>query len=295
MKKTILITGSTDGLGKIMATELAQEGHHIILHGRNSIKAEKVKSEIEKQTSSKDIDIAMADLFSLKSIKNMTDDIKQKYDTIDVLINNAGAIMDKTRGLTNEGLEKTMMLNVYAPFLITHELIDLIKNSEQGRIINTASNTHRIASKPNFDDLQFEHKYTPSNAYGTSKLFVIWLTRHWDRILKSEGIDHVTANVWHPGAASTSFGQDNDKGLINNIIFKVALPFMSSPQQGASTAIYLSRSNDVRHVSGKYFGNSKEEEPREKHYSEVNEQKIWDHCMRICESYLSNNNLTKER
>ncbi|UXU83937.1 SDR family NAD(P)-dependent oxidoreductase [Mammaliicoccus sciuri] len=294
MSKTILITGSTDGLGKIMATELAQDGNRIILHGRNEEKAKKVKSEIEKRTGNKDIDIAIADLFSLKSIKAMTDDIKQKYDTIDVLINNAGAIMDKTRGVTSEGLEKTMMLNVYAPFLITYELIDLVKNSQQGRIINTASNTHRMASKPNFDDLQFEHKYSPSNAYGTAKLFVIWLTRHWDKVLKENGIDHVTANVWHPGAAATSFGQGNDKGLINNIIFKAALPFMSSPQKGASTAVYLARSNEVRNVSGKYFGNSKEEQPKDKHYSEVNEQKIWDHCMQICESFLTDKNAFKE-
>lgn len=281
MQKTILITGATDGLGKIMATDLAKKGHHIIIHGRKKEKAESVRAEIKKISGNNNIDIALADLFSLQAIRSMTDKIKAQYDVLDVLINNAGAIMDKTRGMTAEGLEKTMMLNVYAPFLITYELIDLIKNSKQGRIINTSSGTHRIASKPNFEDLQFENNYSPSNAYGTAKLFVIWLSRHWDKVLGTQNDNSITVNTWHPGAASTSFGQNNDKGIINNIIFKVALPFMTTPQKAASTAIYLADSEEVRNVSGQFFGNMKEEKPREKHYSEVNEQKIWDHCMKI--------------
>lgn len=285
MKKTILITGATDGMGKIMATELALQGHHIILHGRNKEKADNVKLDIQQQTGNENIDIVLADLFSLDSIKSMTDEIKQNYSVLDVLINNAGAIMDKERSVTSDGLEKTMMLNVYAPFLITYNLIDLLKNSKQGRIINTSSGTHRVASKPNFNDLQFEQKYSPSNAYATSKLFTIWLTRHWSQILNNQEHHHVTANVWHPGAAATSFGQANDKGFINNMVFKVALPFMSTPEKGASTAIYLASSPEVRHVSGKFFGKLKEEKPREKHYSEVNEQKIWDHCMQVTSDY----------
>lgn len=287
MKKTILITGATDGMGKIMATELAQEGHHIIIHGRKKEKADKVKFEIQQKTKNQNIDIVLADLFSFTAIKNMTDKIKEKYTVIDVVINNAGAIMDKDRKITSDGFEKTMMLNVYAPFLINFELIDLIKKSKQGRIINTSSATHRIAKKPNFNDLQFEKTYSPTNAYATAKLFTIWLTRRLDQILKENHSPHVTVNVCHPGAVSTSFGQSNDKGLVNNLIFKAALPFMSTPEKGASTAIYLAQSPDVRNVSGKFFGNMTEQKPREKYYSAVNTQKIWDHCMQITSNYRS--------
>lgn len=117
--KTILITGSTDGIGKITAKNLAKQGHTIIVHGRDRKKAETVCEEIKSATGNLKIDFVIADLFLLSDVKQMAENIKQKYERLDVLINNAGAIFGKERETTKEGFEKTMALNLFSPFLLT--------------------------------------------------------------------------------------------------------------------------------------------------------------------------------
>ena len=95
--KTIFVTGTTQGIGKITATALAKQGHHIIIHGRSKSKLLAVQEEIKKETGNNNVDIAVADLLSMTDIKRMADELKAKYDSLDVLINNAGAIFNKER------------------------------------------------------------------------------------------------------------------------------------------------------------------------------------------------------
>lgn len=282
--KIILVTGSTDGIGKITATELAKQGNTVIIHGRNKAKAEKVCEEIKTTTGNNKVDFIIADLLSLVDIKRMSEELKVKYDHLDVLINNAGAFFGKVRETTKEGFEKTITLNLFAPFLLTQLLLPTLKKSSSARIINLYSAMHKNGGKPDFNNFQSEKVYANNKAYGLSKLYLIWVTQHLAKQLKGT---NVTVNACHPGAVATNFGQDADKGFLFNIIFKVALWFMPKPEVGARTSIYLATVPEMEGVTGKFFGNNKnEEKPDGKYYSEENEQIVWDYCMETLKPYL---------
>lgn len=284
--KIILVTGSTDGIGRITAAELARQGHTIIIHGRNKDKAETVRRQIIKETGNQDIGILIADFLLLAEVKRAAEEIKSNYKRLDVLINNAGAIFDKNREITTEGYEKTIALNLFAPFLLSHLLLELLENSGSGRIINLSSMMHRRGGQTNFNDFQLQKGYKPTRAYGLSKLYLIWISRRLAKELKEQG-KNITVNVCHPGVVATTFGQDVDKGLFINLMFKIATLFMITPEQGAKTGIYLAASPEVDKITGTFFGNKeKEEKPSEKYYSAENEQKVWDYCMESVKEYL---------
>ena len=285
-RKTILITGSTDGIGKITATALAKQGHTVIIHGRNKEKAEAVRQQLVAETDNGSIDILIADLLSLADIKKMAEAFRKKYGHLDVLINNAGAFFGKIREITPEGFEKTFTLNLLAPFLLTQLLLESVCKSKSGRIINLYSAMHRRGGKPDFDDFQSEKSYAPARAYGLSKLYLVWITQHLAKRLKQKGINHVTVNACHPGAVATNFGQDADKGFIINAVFKAALWFMPKPETGAQTSIYLATSPDVEHVSGQFYNQKGEiEQPADKYYTAENEQLVWDYCEKITANF----------
>lgn len=287
MKKIILITGSTDGIGKVCAKELIKQGHKVILHGRNEEKAKLFVEEINKEIHDADVDYVIADLLSYRAIKNMSDKLSSKYDHLDVLINNAGAVFSKDRVLTIDNEERTFQLNVFAPFLLTHLLLPLLKNSNSGRIIFEASGAHAVARKPDFEDMKSDKKYNAQGNYSLSKLYLIWMGQHFAKYLKEMNIVNVTANITHPGAVATDFGQNVNKGLVTDLIYKIGLLFMSKPINGARSEIYLAISNEVEGISGKYFNDKcKVTNPSQKWFNEENVEKIWNYCMNSCKDYL---------
>lgn len=286
-KKIILITGATQGLGKETAKALAKQGHHVILHGRNIAKLQTVSQEIKSETGNNSINTIAADLFSLADTKRMADEFKSRFGRLDVLINNAGAFLNKQRETTKEGLEKTISLNLFAPFLLMQSLLEVLAKSSSARIINLSSAMHRRGGKPDFNDFQLEKSYSPARAYGLSKLYLIWITRYMAKQLKEKGITNITVNASHPGAVATNFGQDSDKGFFINMVFKIALLFMDKPANGARTSIYLATSPEVENVTGGFFDNKEKiEKPDDRYYSPENELIVWDYCKRVVENYL---------
>ncbi len=285
--KIILITGATQGIGKETATALALQGHTVIIHGRNEANLQAIATEIKIATGNNNVDTIMADLFSLADIKRMVKEFKNRYDRLDVLINNAGAFLNKQRETTTEGHEKTITLNLFAPYLLMQSLLVVLVKSSSARIINISSAMHRRGGKPDLNDFQSEKSYDPSRAYGLSKLYLIWITRHMASQLKEQGINNITVNASHPGAVATNFGQDSDKGFINNLIFMVALPFIDKPLKGAKTSIYLATSPEVENITGEFFNNKEKiEKPDDRYYSPENEKIVWDYCKQITEDYL---------
>jgi NAD(P)-dependent dehydrogenase (short-subunit alcohol dehydrogenase family) len=283
--KIILITGSTDGIGKAAARALASQGHTVIIHGRSEDKARAVCQDIRSQTGNNKVDMLVADLLSLADVRRMAEEFKVRYDRLDVLINNAGAIFGRKREVTADGHEKTMTLNVFAPMLLTELLMDELTKSPSARIVNTSSLMYTMAPKPDFGDLQMERRYTAMSAYAASKLYVLWNTWHLAAELERKGVRNITVNALHPGVVATRIGQVTDKGVLYNLFFKLAHPFMTKPDKGAATTVYLAASQDVEGVSGKMFAKQKEMRTMKIHHTEQHEQMLWDYCVNIIRPY----------
>lgn len=270
----VIITGTTGMIG---------EG--VLLECLNKPQITEVLSVSRRPTGifhPKHKEYIVADLFSLADTKRMAEEIKTRYKQLDVLINNAGGFLNKKRELTSEGIEKTIALNLFAPFLLMNSLLEVMANSKSARIINLSSAMHRNGGKPDFNDFQTEKNYSPARAYGLSKLYLIWITRHMAKQLKEKGINNITVNASHPGAVATNFGHDSDKGFVINLVFRIALLFMDKPEDGARTSIYLASSPEVENISGEFFNNKcKLEKPDDRFYTSENEKKVWDYCQQI--------------
>jgi NAD(P)-dependent dehydrogenase (short-subunit alcohol dehydrogenase family) len=235
--KIILITGSTDGIGKETALQLAELGATVVVHGRNAERCQTTRDEIRQATSNPNVDYVVADLSSQRQVRQMAAEISARYDRLHVLINNAGVILLK-RQLTEDGLETTLAVNHLAPFLLTHLLLDLLKKSAPARIVNVNSTVHYNA-QIKFDNLQGERNYAGATAYQVSKLGNVLFTFELADRLKDTG---VTANCLHPGVVVTKL-LETGWGWSNGL----------TPVQGAALSVYLATSPEMEQVTGKYF------------------------------------------
>ena len=164
--KTILITGSTDGVGKLTATKLAKSGHQILLHGRNAEKLKNTISEIKEKTNNDKVSGFVSDLSDFSSIEKMTAEISNEFPSIDVLINNAGVLNSRIEQ-NQDNLDMRFAVNYFAPYLLTNRLLPVLKNSDSPRIINLSS---AAQSPVSIEALQGKESISNQAAYAQSKL-----------------------------------------------------------------------------------------------------------------------------
>jgi len=279
--KRVIITGPTSGVGKEIAIQLAALGAELILGCRDVKKGNKTASEITRRTGSSrstrrvKLVVMQIDTSSQKSIREFAREFRRKYRRLDVLINNAAG----NRGTlpkvnSGDGIELTFATNVLGYFLLTQELLGLLKKSAPARIINVAST---YASDLDLDDLQFERRSFDSfKAYAQSKACNRMLT--WALARRLNGSD-VTANAMAPGL------------IIETGLYRNAAPELvdrlsqyaggRTSAQGAATAVWLASSPEVEGVSGKFFEERKEL-PCEFRNKRA-EEKLW----RICEGLVN--------
>jgi NAD(P)-dependent dehydrogenase (short-subunit alcohol dehydrogenase family) len=284
--KIILVTGASDGIGKETAKTLARQGHTVIVHGRNARKTQAVYEEIRAETGNSNIDMFVADFLSLAEVKRFADKIKQKYDRLDVLVNNAGAQFTDKRETTDEGHEKTMVINVFAPFLLTTLLLDILKKSPLARVVTVSSAAHGMSGKPYLDDIELKDHYSMGRAYGLSKLYIIWVMRRFVSEMKKSGVNNITFNSVHPGSAPTSLGREAVKSLKWRIIYFLWQVMMNTVSAGASSSIKAAVSPELEGVTGRYFGLKGEEQPNDTYYSPENENIVWQYCMEVTKPYV---------
>ena len=266
--KVCLITGATLGIGQVTAQALAAQGATVVIIARSQTKAEATVQQIKSATGNNLVSYLLADLSSLAAVRKVAQDFKSKFSRLDVFINNAGAI-NWGRTVTTDGFETTFGVNHLAPFVLTHELIDVIKASAPSRIINVSSSASR-GGLIDFDDLQGEKKYTAMKAYSQSKLANILFSVGLAKRLQGTG---VTANALHPGFVSTGFAKNNGP------IFRVAMAALSiialTPEKGAETSIYLATAPEVATITGQYFIKKQIAEPNAAAKDDATIEHLW--------------------
>ncbi len=277
-EKTCLVTGANSGVGRAAAKALAASGAAVIMVCRNRDKGEAARAEIVKETRAENVDLMIADLSDLKRIRRLAADVKAKYPRLHALVNNAGAYYDK-RTITADGYEATFATNHLGYFLLTAELLDLLKSSAPARVVNVASEAHRRAHI-DFDDLNLQNGYSGWKAYGQSKLANVLFTYELARRLEGTG---VTANCMHPGVVGTNLF--NHVGGLAGKIVRLFTPFMRTPEKGADTVIWLASSPEVEGITGKYFVDRKEQTTNPESYDRAVAARLWEVSERMCSNY----------
>ncbi|ETX01534.1 MAG: short-chain dehydrogenase [Candidatus Entotheonella factor] len=266
--KVCLITGATSGIGFVTAQALAQQGAQVVLVGRDATRGATSVEQIKHATGNDAIDLLLADLSSQADIAKLAGTFQSRYERLDVLVNNAGAIFTE-RQVSLDGFEMTFALNHLGYFLLTHLLLDMLKASAPCRIVNVASSAHR-SGRIHLDDLQGERTFGAWRAYCQSKLANIMFTYELANRLQDT---RVTANTLHPGFVATRFGHNN-AGFKAQFL-RAAQMLAISSEKGAETMIYLSSSPEVEGVSGKYFVNQRDVRSSSQSYDAATTQALW--------------------
>jgi NAD(P)-dependent dehydrogenase (short-subunit alcohol dehydrogenase family) len=265
--KICVVTGTTSGIGKETAVALARAGARVAIVCRTQDKGERALAEIRRRSAG-DVALFVADLASQRAIRVLAARLSTALPRIDVLVNNAGLILDR-RVLTEDGLETTFAVNHIGYFLLTRLLEPKLLAGAPARVVNVASRAHQSGTL-RFDDLMGAKGYDGWSAYVQSKLANIVFTYELARRLAGSG---VTANCLHPGVIASNFG--NAGPLMIRLGVRLGRPFMKGPARGADTSIYLASSPEVEGVSGKYFVNRRQARSNDESYDATVATRLW--------------------
>src|SRR5438046_4035007 len=244
--RVIMITGANSGIGKASSLALAKMGATVVTVARNQEKGEDARSEIIKESQNNSVDLLVADLSPLESVRKLATDFQKKYSKLHVLVNNAG-LFNQRRKVTTDGYENTFATNYLAPFLLTNLQLPTLEASAPSRIINVSSVGH-YNGHVNFDNLNLEKEYGGWKAYVQSKLALVLFTHELAKKLQGTGVQ---VNAVNPGTVATNIWTRP----LGPAGFIMALPklFMTSPDQGAETIVYLAYSPDAKGVNAAYL------------------------------------------
>ena len=242
--KIAIVTGANSGMGMATTEVLSDMGATVVMLCRNLERGKNAFAQLSEKKSRK-LDLMICDLGDMSSIDSFAREYRCKYGVLDILVNNAGFI-SLDRQTTKDGYERQFGVNHLGHFMLTTSLLDLIPQG--GRIVNVASGAHKTG-KIHFEDINLSKGFNVIKAYSQSKLANVLFTRELAMRMKEKGI---MVNCCHPGAVATNIGISRDTGF-GKTITGMLKPFFQTPMQGASTAIYLATSDDVKGITGEYF------------------------------------------
>ena len=251
-KKTIVISGATNGIGKAAAIELSKENPKLLFTYRNQSLADELLAEIKDISPNTQVQSVYCDFSDQDSIKKCTNEINDLCANIDVLINNAG-VVNTSYHETGEGIENTFAVNHLGYFLFTNLLLQKLKGHDETRIVNVSSAAHSFVKEMQWEDINFKNNFGQGlRSYGQSKLANLLFTRYLAIKLST---DNISVNAIHPGGVNTSLGSQN-KAWYSKPLRLILKPFFRSPLKGAESIIYLATKQDDG-VTGEYFVDSK--------------------------------------
>ncbi|WP_378146662.1 SDR family NAD(P)-dependent oxidoreductase [Cnuibacter sp. UC19_7] len=240
-ERVVVVTGASSGIGRVVASRLADDGDTVAIVGRN---AERTRA-VAAQTGGRAF---IADFDRLDDVRRLAAELQDAYDHVDVLMNNAGGLVG-TRSLTADGHERTLQSNHLAPYLLTRLLQPALERGTDARVVSTASVANRFG-RVDLDDLEYERRPWRKGwtAYGQVKLATILFIKELARRWAPLGIDAFSV---HPGAVATGFGTDS--GLIRFANIVTRGHYGLTPEAGAVPLYALASSAPVPAASGAYF------------------------------------------
>ncbi|CAH1163562.1 unnamed protein product [Phaedon cochleariae] len=260
--KNVIITGASSGIGLETAKELSKRGAHLILAVRNAEKGAKAIEEIKAINSKANVLVKLLDMSDFGNIRTFVDQIKDEYNKIDILINNAGTISD-SHTITQDGNELTFVTNYLGPFLLTHLLLPLLnKSDDNGRVINVSALAH-YNGKLKLETINSANNFNNHTAFAESKLALTIFTKHMARLFKDT---KVTFNSVSPGLVRDTGHIAKYSSLGNSFLTKLSVYpwvwlFLKTPKQGCQSIVYLAVEPTLHNVSGYYFSDCEIKDP----------------------------------
>ena len=266
--KVFVVTGVTSGIGKALAMDLAKEGETVILVARNLDRGMAALQEIGSGTQNPNLDLQLCDLSVLSSVRTLAEALTAKYETIDVLINNA-SVYRRTRVATADGFEEMFAANHLGPFLLTNLLLGSLQAAAQAygsaRILNiTAPSTVPL----NFDDLQGKQNFNSLRAFGATKTANLLFTFELARRLENTG---VTVNAIHPGLARS--GLMKEASFLMRLLSRLV---SSPPEKVSKTILSVALAQEFKNVTGKFLHNGREIKASAYAYERSVQQGLWE-------------------
>jgi len=266
--KICLVTGATSGIGAATALGLARLGATVVILGRSAGKGAREVRRMRRLTGNGSVDFLVADLSVQGDIRRVSREFEDRYDHLDVLVNNAGGYF-RERQLSADGLEMTFALNHLGYFLLTNLLLKSLQASAAPRVVNVASEDHR-SGRIEFDDLMAERHYDRRAAYAQSKLANLLFTYELARRMQGTGL---TANALCPGSVRTNLGANN--GWLRKQVARLLERGRISAEDASDTPIYLASSPELEGVSGQCFFKRKVCRTSDASINEKDAERLW--------------------
>ena len=272
--KICLVTGGTDGIGRVTALELANMGANVIIVGRNPAKSAITALDIREESGNSAVEFFVTDLSSQGQVRRLAKDFKERHQRLDVLVNNVGAFFVRLHRSV-DGIEMTFALNHLSYFLLTNLLLDELMVSAPARIVNVSSGAHKGA-RIEMNRVHCPNRYLGWRAYARSKLCNLFFTYELARRLERTD---VTVNALHPGLVGTNILKNN--GLIGRVMNSVLRVRGISVEEGASTSVYAATSSEMEGVSGKYLEKSRIIRSSKLSYDQDQAAALWELSARL--------------
>ncbi len=269
-RRTIVITGASDGIGAAAALRLRRSGENVVVVGRSQTKTAAVAAEL-------DADYFVADFADLSQVRALADKIRSEYPRIDVLANNAGGMFTQIHK-TADGHEATFQVNYLAPFLLTTQLMEVLADP-RATVVNTTSSSQKLLPKVTLTDLENTAQRRPGIAYALTKLAIVLFTRELHRRYHASGI---SAATFHPGYVNSNFGEASGSRILLFMKYHVPITarFTATTDEGADQLVWLASSTPgVEWTPGEYYSKGKIAKVHWAAYDPDLARELWDRTL----------------